>query len=202
MGKSRRGDLEWLAGRSRTLGFELRVIEPLELEGLRIGSRQISTMIEAGDIEAASKAMRFPPQIRGQVVEGQQIGRTIGFPTANLALQRAYSVPANGVYAVRARWRSLRGTDTNKSSDHASELPGPWSESYKGAANIGIRPTIGSTQKSIEVHILDFEADLYGLEMEVEFIERLRDEKKFDGLPALIDAIETDVRTARKILDQ
>jgi riboflavin kinase/FMN adenylyltransferase len=129
----------------------------------------------------AARLLGLPHRIRGTVVSGDQRGRTIGFPTANL-LTDAQLLPSNGVYAV-----------------HASVDGGEW---LPAVANLGERPTFDGRRYLIEVHLLDFSADLYGHELQVGFIERLRSEQRFDGPDALAAQIRLDVQAARSSLER
>jgi riboflavin kinase/FMN adenylyltransferase len=136
----------------------------------------VRQILEQGNFERASQLLGKPFTITGRVVYGQQLGRELGFPTANVQLNR-YSAPLSGVYAVLV---NIDGAV------------------YQGAANVGLRPTVGDLLKPIlEVHLLDFEADLYGRRIEVEFVTKIRDEEKFTSLDKLIESIQRDVKQIR-----
>ena len=137
-----------------------------------ISSTKIRRALEAGDIEAAHAMLGYRYELYGVVVAGKRMGRTIGFPTANMQLYEPLKlVPGNGVYAVEA------------------EVLG---RSYKGMCNIGTRPTVGGTTRSIETHILDFDEDIYGLPLRIRFLRRIRDERKYASLEALRLQLEQD----------
>ena len=146
-----------------------------------ISSTKIREALCSGEIEFASKMLGYRYGLEGAIVEGKKIGRTIGFPTANIKLYEPLKIlPANGVYAVVAQ---VHGN------------------CYKGITNIGTRPTISSgTEKSIETHLLDFNEDIYGLPLKLEFVQRLREEKRFDSLEYLKIQLENDREQALDIL--
>ena len=146
----------------------------------KFGSSAVRQALVDGDVEAAAKMLGRPWSVRGLVSEGQKLGRTLGFPTANLTLGDLIE-PRNGVYAVTVSVDGDRKT-------------------YGGVANFGRRPTVGETSPLLEVHLFDFSGDLYGREIEASFVEFIRDEKKFDGLDALKSQIGADCDTARQIL--
>ncbi|NUQ00554.1 MAG: hypothetical protein HUU35_11935 [Armatimonadetes bacterium] len=148
-------------------------------DGLKISSRDIRRLLQQGDVAAAAELLGRPYQLTGEVVTGRQLGRTIGFPTANLAVHPRKIVPAHGVYAVVATVAEQR---------------------YPAVLNIGLRPTVSGEGESIEVHLLDFTGDLYGADLTVEFVSRLRAERKFADLPALQAQIARDVLAARERL--
>jgi riboflavin kinase/FMN adenylyltransferase len=120
-----------------------------------------------------------PYSMRGRVVAGQRLGRELGYPTANLRLERR-RVPLGGIFAVRVR--------------------GVGSGALAGVASLGTRPTVGGVEPLLEVHVFDFSGNLYGCELEVEFVHKIRDEAKFDGLAALVAQMNQDARDARRIL--
>jgi riboflavin kinase / FMN adenylyltransferase len=157
-------------------------IHPLELQALgseTIHASSIRAKLEAGDVEGASAMLGRAYNASGVVVHGKQLGRTIGFPTANIAVPEGKLLP-KGVYAV-----TLETPDGTK---------------RPAMANIGTRPTVGGMTESFEVFVFDFSGDLYGLEVDVEFKGFIRAEQKFDGLPALIAQLERDQITARALL--
>ena len=171
-------DLEALAAAH---GVAVTVVDLVDEAGHKIGSRAIRERLAAGEVSSAADLLGRPYSLTGEVVEGRRLGRTIGFPTANLAVDPRKIVPACGVYAVWARLADRR---------------------YPAALNLGIRPTVdaGAGAVSIEAHLLDFDGDLYGRTLTVEFVARLRDEQRFDGLPALQRQIAADVTAARAVL--
>ena len=158
------------------IGMELLELSPLsfrpsEASG-EISSTQIRTALESGDIESAAEMLGYGYALKGVVVAGNRLGRTIGFPTANMKLYEPLKlVPGRGVYAVEA------------------EVLG---KKYRGMTNIGLRPTVGGSFTTIETHILDFDEDIYGLPLRITFLRRLRDEVHFPSLEALKDQLEKD----------
>ncbi len=131
-------------------------------------------------VEANSLLGRFF-ELRGEVVQGDQRGRTIGFPTANLMFDDSIALPGHGVYAARA---------------------GVGGQVHDAVCNVGVRPTFGGDTVVVEAHLLDFDADLYGTELKVWFVDRIRAEQKFDGLDALVEQIGRDVEQGRRILSE
>ena len=149
--------------------------------GLAVSSTKIRELISAGDIEGAQRMLGYPYSRKGVVVEGNRVGRSIGFPTANLQLYEPLKlVPGNGVYLVDVR--TLGG-------------------SFAGMCNIGIRPTLGEGKsRTIETNIFDFEEDIYGLDMELTFISKIRNEKKFDSLDSLSSQLSSDRKVCIDIM--
>ena len=175
-GCDRSGDFKMLSEMGETYDFAVQDTETLEVDGQRVSSTLVRQILEQGNFERASQLLGKPFTITGSVVYGQQLGRELGFPTANVQLNR-YSAPLSGVYAVLV---NIDGAV------------------YQGAANVGLRPTVGDLLKPIlEVHLLDFEADLYGRRIEVEFVTKIRDEEKFTSLDKLIESIQRDVKQIR-----
>ena len=158
------------------MGMELMELSPLsfrpsEASG-EISSTQIRTALEEGDITSAAEMLGYGYALKGVVVAGNRLGRTIGFPTANMKLYEPLKlVPGRGVYAVEA------------------EVLG---KKYRGMTNIGLRPTVGGSFTTIETHILDFDEDIYGLPLRITFLRRLRDEVHFPSLEALKEQLEKD----------
>ena len=143
-----------------------------EIGDSTLSSTKIRKALERGDIETANAMLGYPYQLYGVVVAGNRLGRTIGFPTANMQLYEPLKlVPGNGVYAVEV------------------EVLGAC---YKGMCNIGTRPTVGGTVRTIETHILDFNEDIYGLPLRLHFLRRIRDERKFPSLEALQAQLQKD----------
>lgn len=183
-GKGRMGTAASLAAHGARLGFGVSVVEPVDDLGApgKVSSTRIRDALTAGDVGAAARLLGRLWAIEGVVGPGAQRGRTIGFPTANVGLGD-YVQPRLGVYAVTVdvgdnRWRP-------------------------GVANIGMKPTIADTHTPLlEVHIFDFSGDLYGRRMETRLHGFIRDERKFDGLPALLAQIDADAQTARRVLSE
>lgn len=180
-GHRRGGDVTFLAARAEALGIGLSVVPLLtDAEG-PISSTRIRRLLQEGYPERAARELGHPWAIRGPVVEGDRLGRKLGFPTANIALGR-HLEPARGVYAVAARLPS------------GAEIP--------GVANIGRRPTLGGDPESkLEVHLFDFAADLYGQELSVALKAYLRPERRFPDLATLREQIALDAKEARLLLD-
>ena len=164
------------------IGMELVELSPLsfrpsEASG-EISSTQIRTALESGDIESAAEMLGYGYALKGVVVAGNRLGRTIGFPTANMKLYEPLKlVPGRGVYAVEA------------------EVLG---KKYRGMTNIGLRPTVGGSFTTIETHILDFDEDIYGLPLRITFLRRLRNEVHFPSLEALKEQLEKDRECCRE----
>lgn len=172
-GKDRKGDYTTLEHYGKTHQFAVLEIPGKVLDEVTISSTAVRGAIKEGDVAKALDLLGHPYTLSGQVVKGNQLGRKIGYPTANIHVPEADKLlPANGVYAVLVRMDDYR--------------------SLKGMLNIGIRPTIGESPLTIEVNIFDFNQDIYGQHLTVEFIARLRDELKFNGLEPLIDALAQD----------
>lgn len=178
-GRARSGDVETL--REALPHLPIEQVAPLEMDGGVVSSSRIRSLVGAGDVDQAAQLLGCPHVIRGTVVAGDARGRTIGFPTANLETD-AELLPAQGVYACRAN------------VDGGAWLP--------AVANLGTRPTFDGSGFLVEVHILDFSGEIYGSEMEVSFVSRLRGEQHFDGPDALKAQIQQDVLAARSVLQE
>ena len=173
------GDYAFLERAGARLGFSLEQCGTLLQGTERISSTRIRSVLAAGAFDAAATLLGRPYAMLGRVVYGRQLGRELGVPTANLRLQR-YRSPLNGVFAVTAI-----------TEDGAS---------YGGVANVGVRPTVDGVEPLLEVHLFQFQGDLYGQRLSVTFRHKLRDEQKFDGLPALKAQLERDLSEARAYL--
>jgi riboflavin kinase / FMN adenylyltransferase len=163
-GKGRRGDVQLL----RDLGLEVRDV-PLVPD---VSSSRVRELLRAGDVAGTARLLGRPPEVEGTVVSGDQRGGTLGFPTANIAVEPGLLVPANGIYAGSA-------------------------EGFRAAASIGVNPHYGGTERRIEAFLLDFEGDLYGRRLRLELWERLRDERAFASEEELVRQIAADVEAAR-----
>ncbi len=179
MGYKREGNVAFLREFGKEKGFGVHVVEPKRLDGQVISSTRIRELVSAGELELATQYLGRYPSVRGRVIHGDQRGRQLGFPTANLAIAERRLVPANGIYATRVR------------------IERDW---HGGAASIGIRPTFGGGQRLLEVYVLDFEGDLYDQVVEVQFVKRLREELKFDSAQALIRQMQNDVAQTAQVL--
>lgn len=178
-GRGRRGDVEFLRARAAGAGFELEVVPPVMVDGERVSSTRIRQAIRDGSLEAAARMLGRPYTVAGIVVEGRQLGRQLGFPTANVAISEELT-PPDGVWAVRVAL--------------AGDAPLP------GVANLGVRPTVDGATRVLEVHLFDFSADLYGCEIEVEFVRFMRPEQRFASLELLREQILEDAAAARQWL--
>ncbi len=179
-GKGRAGDAAALKALCESEGLAALLVEPKaeRHDGLKIGSSEIRDAIASGAVKEAALMLGRPWSVEGVVAEGQKLGRTLGFPTANLTLGELIA-PRPGVYAVEVELEGRR---------------------RGGVANYGRRPTVGAAQPLLEVHVFDFDGDLYGKTIDVAFVDFIRDERKFDGLAALSAQISSDAAAARRIL--
>ena len=177
-GKGRRGDAEFLKACGNEKGFTVEVLQPVGADGLPYSSTRVRTMVAAGDVAGVVRLLGRQYNLEGRVVPGEQRGRKLGFPTANLQTDKEL-LPASGVYAVKVR--------------HGQQ-------EYAGVVNLGKRPTFGGGASTIEVHLLDFTGQLYEQNLRIYFVEHLRGEQKFSNAGELIDAIAADVLKARQIL--
>lgn len=178
-GHNRGGDVGFLAQEAAKHGFRLEAVSPVMFEGDRISSTRIRQAIRDGNLDAAAGMLGRHYSVTGDVVPGDQLGRTLGFPTANVSTGEL-QLPPDGVWAVRV-----------------SEPDG---ELRDGVANLGTRPTLGGTRKTLEVHLFDFSGDLYGRNLDVRFEKHLRPERKFPSLEALRAQIGLDSLAAREAL--
>jgi riboflavin kinase/FMN adenylyltransferase len=179
-GKNREGSFEYLQAHSNLFGFEIEEISRQDVDELGVSSTKIRNALTQGDIKTATKYLGRPYEISGLIVLGQQIGRSIGFPTANIKVEDQYKLlPRDGAYAVHVQVKGIR---------------------YKAMLNIGDRPTVEGDKKTIEAHLIDFQGDLYGLELTIYFEAFLREEKKFDSLEALKNQLMLDREQAIFIL--
>jgi riboflavin kinase / FMN adenylyltransferase len=176
-GRGRGGNVETLAELCRRDGLALVVVPPLQWKNELVSSSRIRSALQAGDVRDAEECLGRPYRVSGIVATGQRRGRTLGFPTANLE-QITTLIPADGVYAVRA-WRGQ--------------------QSWPAAANLGPNPTFGEHARKVEVHLIDFQGDLYAQELSIDFVERLRETRPFRGVDELLAQLRVDVERARTI---
>ncbi len=174
-GAKRAGSVETLRAAAETVGAAVFVVPPVTIDGVVVSSSKVREYVLEGRVEAAARLLGRPFDLEGSVVPGAGRGRTIGFPTANIDTTNELR-PAPGVYAVRV------------------QSQGTW---FGGAANIGVKPTFGGTEVTIEAHLFDFSQDLYGQKLRVQFLERLRAEKRFGSVAELTGQIARDVEAAR-----
>ena len=173
-GRNRTADINDLITYGETYGFEVAQISAEELNAVSISSTKIRTALNEGNIELANNYLGYPYAISGEVVKGQQLGRTISYPTANISVQEDYKlIPQNGVYVVQSTIQE---------------------KTVFGMMNIGNRPTVDGTSQTIEVHFLDFDQDLYTQNISVSLLKRLRSEQKFPSLDALKTQLHYDKR--------
>jgi riboflavin kinase/FMN adenylyltransferase len=178
-GKARRGDVGLLARMGGELGFEVEVAgEVRDVAGVRIGATVIRQALAEGRFALARAALGRPYSISGRVIRGRQLGRRLGFPTANIAVR--WEPAVQGILAVRVFGEGLDG--------------------WPGVASLGTRPTVGGGPAVLEAHLFDFDGDLYGRHLRVEFIEHLRDERRFDTLDVLTAQMRDDAARARAVL--
>ncbi len=179
-GKARGGSVARLTELGAAMGFTVKAVEPVtDADGEIVSSSRIREALQAGDCATATRLLTRPFAIEGEVLHGDKVGRELGFPTANVDIG-PYLRPAYGIYAVRGRLPDGRVLD--------------------GAANLGIRPQFDPPKELLEPYFFDFSEDLYGQRIEVQLIERIRGEAKYDGLDALKAQIARDCETARHIL--
>ena len=179
-GKNREGGLDDLVQFADKYEYQVEEIPRQDIDEIGVSSTKIRKALESGDVKLAHQYLGRPFTVTGLVVKGQQLGRKIGFPTANIGVKENYKlIPADGIYAVKV-CNKYRKRD--------------------GMLNIGHRPTIGGEDKSIEVHIFDFDDDIYNSEISLEFIDRVRDEVKFESMDDLKQQLKKDEKSVRTIL--
>lgn len=175
-GAGRKGDFEMLQRAGNEHGFEVANLHSFRIGGERVSSTLIRQSLAAGDMDNAEKLLGRPYRMCGRVAHGDKIGRTLGIPTANIYLHRKVS-PVQGIYVV--------------------EVFGLKGEPLQGVASVGNRPTVGGTKPLLEVYIFDFNDDIYGKYLNIDFLHKIRDEKKFESLDELKKWIEDDIVKAR-----
>ena len=191
-GHRRRGDLVLLREAGATLGFGVAEAATVASDGLRVSSTRIRALLAAGEFAAAAPLLGRAFAIGGHVVRGQQLGRRLGYPTANVRLGRRVA-PLQGIFAVRVRGALHRGPACAAGGEGADiALP--------GVASLGVRPTVNGGEPLLEAHLFDFDGDLYGRHIDVEFVAKIRDEEKFDSLDALTARMRQDAEIARTLL--
>ena len=179
-GRDRQGGFDYICAHQSDYGFEVEEIPRQDIEAVGVSSSKIRTALDEGNIYTANLFLGRQYSLTGTIVKGRQLGRTIGFPTANLQVDDPLKlIPANGVYAVDVLY--------------GDQLLG-------GMLNIGYRPTVAGTHQTIETYIFDFDKDIYGEHLTLRLREYLRPEQKFEGLPALVAQLKQDEETARVVL--
>lgn len=180
-GRDAAGTTDTLTELGASRGFRVEVVEIARQDDQEIRSTLIRERVESGDVEGAASMLGRPYEMEGIVVPGDGRGRQLGVPTANVSFPAVLTVPAEGVYAV------LVGID---GSDH------------RGVANLGVRPTFDGTERVLEVHVLDGDMNLYGKQIRVGFVRRIREERRFASVEELLTQIRTDINAASRILDE
>jgi riboflavin kinase/FMN adenylyltransferase len=180
LGRKREGDLPRLREIGQQLGYTVHPVDAFALaDGTVVSSTRIRSVLGEGDLATATRLLGRPFSVRGPVARGEQRGRTIGFPTANVQVNDQHVLPADGVYVCSAVLGDRH---------------------YGAVTNIGVRPTFAGTRRTVEAYLLDFAGDIYGETLQLTLLHRLRGEQKFDGIAALIAQINRDVATAREWL--
>ena len=181
-GRNREGNFEQLTEFGELYGFEVIEIPAQTIESVSVSSTKIRKAIEAGDMRVANSYLGYPYRLTGEIVKGQGLGRKLNFPTVNLRVEEDYKlVPMKGVYAVKTRVKN---------------------QEILGMMNIGYRPTVGGNGRTIEIHLLDFQGDLYGEKLRVDVLDRLRDEQKFESVEALKTQLKKDELETRSVLSK
>jgi riboflavin kinase/FMN adenylyltransferase len=179
-GRNREGSFKHLKEYAPVYGFKVEEIPAVDLDNVEVSSTKIRKALEQGDVPTANEYLGYAYSVEGIVVKGKQIGRTLGYPTANIQVQDKYKlIPADGIYAVTV--------------DHKEK-------NYKGMLSIGMNPTVNGKNKTIEVNIFNFDKDIYQEEIRVNFIQKIREEIKFDSLDALKERMKVDEQETMKIL--
>lgn len=179
MGKNREANVSKLSTLGEKQGFTLNVIDVKEIKGLTVRSTSVRDALREGKIEEASKILGRNYSVEGNIVEGEKRGRELGFPTANFDISADICIPANGIYAT---FIHING------------------KQYLSATSIGINPTFGVKQRTVETYIMNFNQNIYGFRPKLEFVSKLRDEIAFDSIKLLIEQMSKDVEKAKKIL--
>ncbi len=181
-GRGREGDIHSLTEAGREHGFEVSIAATAELDGVRISSTAVREALREGDLRRAGRLLGRPYRMSGRVIAGQQLGRELGFPTANIGIGRLIT-PLHGIYAVRVRG-----------------VAGRQAQWLDGVASLGTRPTVDGTRMLLEVNIFDFSQDIYGQRLDVEFVQYLRAEEHFASLDELVAQMHLDAAQARQVL--
>jgi len=179
-GRNRNASIQELIGFGNTFDFKVEEIPAQEIDEVSVSSTKIRNALLSGDITTANAYLGYGYMLSGKVVKGKGLGKDIGFPTANLHIEEPYKlIPQNGVYIVTCEYEG---------------------RSSHGMMNIGYNPTVNGTTKSIEVHLLDVNEDLYDKDLQVRFLKKIRDEQKFDSLESLSDQLKNDKKSALEFL--
>ena len=189
LGRGREGDIAFLTAMGKEAGFEVEVVEPLDDGGVRVDSTRVRKALFVGDVSGAAHLLGRNFTLTGTVVKGVGRGGPLGFPTANLQTPEGLAVPGNGIYAV---WAHVPG-----------DLDGPDAGEPRRlacATSIGVNPTFEGSERTVEAFVLGYDGDLYGSQLTLEFVQRLRDEERFDSVEGLQQQVDRDVAQARAIL--
>jgi len=178
-GRGGEASAAWCADNAAQFGFSADLVTEVPVDGERVSSGRVRAALAAGEFSSAARMLGRAYSMRGRVRHGNKFGRTIGFPTANLPVKRR-RVPLKGVFAVRVNGAGLAG--------------------WPAVASLGTRPMVNGHEMLLEAHLFDFDADLYGQELEVEFIARLRDELTFPSMGAMVQQMGRDAADARRLL--
>jgi riboflavin kinase/FMN adenylyltransferase len=195
LGHDREGNAPFLRTLGAELGFWVDTVEPMVLEGGSVRSRRVRELVRQGDVGAAARLLGRWFSLQGEVVTGNRRGRQLGFPTANVEIPPLMLLPGDGVYAT---WVTVQGRRPDPSAplrtwvDEGVRRP--------AATSIGVRPTFGLSRRLVEVYIMDFSGDLYGQELRVEFVAKVRDQASFPNVAALVAQMQGDVADARQVL--
>ena len=181
LGRGRQGDLDFLKRKGEELGFWVDSVQPLEVDGDQVKSRRIRGNLAEGDVATCAKLLGRKFSLDGIVVKGYQRGQTLGFPTANLQPTPQMALPGDGIYAT---WAIIDGVR------------------HPSATSIGVRPTFNLSERLIEVYVMDFDDDLYGQRLGVEFVSKLRDQETFNSVDELVVQINQDVADSRAALNE
>jgi riboflavin kinase/FMN adenylyltransferase len=180
LGKDRQGTTDFLATLGKELGFTVEVVPPKKISGEVVSSTTIRNALSQGDMHKVARLLGHPFSLHGKVTTGEHRGVGMGFPTANIDVDSRQALPPDGVYATRAYIEK---------------------RAYPSVTNVGLRPTFGdSHERTVEVYIFDYSSDIYGKDLKIEIIERLRGEKKFEDVEALKRQIVEDVSRSKEIL--
>ena len=185
-GKDREGGMEELQLFSKVFDFEIEEIPEQDINDVAVSSTKIRSAILSGDVKTANDFLGYHFHLTGKVIKGDQLGRTLGYPTANLFIEETYKlIPADGIYAIKARVQSSLEA-----------------KAMNGMAYIGHRPTLNGMTRNIEVNIFDFNDDIYGLSMRIDFFHFIRDDEKFNSLDELKAQLAKDETVIRNVLLQ
>jgi riboflavin kinase/FMN adenylyltransferase len=178
-GRGGEAGTEWCAAHAGEFGFEVEIVPPVRVDGERVSSGLVRDAVACGEFARAARLLGRAYSMRGRVRYGQQLGRTLGFATVNIAMRRR-QLPLDGIFAVRVSGAGLAG--------------------WPGVASLGTRPTVNGVEPLLEAHLFDYAGDLYGRELEVEFVAKLRDELRFEALDRMVEQMHRDAAAARRVL--